>query len=229
MKVFERAFAAQNAGADASSRCFTAGTLVVCAGLFMSAASPAKASTVTFDWVQQPGSTNIATGSLTLSSSLLTPTDATGATQFDLTLQEIAGAGETALGDLTSFTFTFAGHTLSLADFTGNSTGWRDNFPGEPLNVLESTWSASHAFTTPFPGGTLLDIGNSTQNSFASFGSQTATGEWVLRPVPLPAAAWLLLSGMGGLAALARRRQGGAGRPQAVQAEHENGVVLHTL
>lgn len=207
MKVFEQASVAVNGGAGASSRRVAAGALVVCAGLFMAGASPAKASMVTFDWVQQPGGTSTATGSLTLSSSLLTPTDSTGATQFDLTLQQIAGAGETVLGDLTSFTFTFAGHTLNLADFTGNSTGWRDNFPGEPLNVLESTWSASHTFTTPFPGGTLLDVGNSTQNSFASFGSQTATGEWVLRPVPLPAAAWLLLSGIGGLAALTRRRQ----------------------
>jgi hypothetical protein len=199
----------QNSGVKRASRTASRalGGIVAVAGLglLMSTASPANAGTVTFDWVQQPGGTGIATGSLTLNSSLLTPTNATGQTQFDLTLGQITGAGETVLGELTAFMFSFAGHTLTLSDFQANSTGWRDDFPGEPRNVLESTWSASHVFTTPFPGGTLLDVGNSTQDSFASFGSETVTGEWQLRPVPLPAAAWLLVSGVGGLAALARR------------------------
>src|ERR1700677_1224774 len=58
------------------------------------ASTMAHESSVTFDWVQMSGST-AASGTLTLSSSLLTPSNATGATQFSLMLGQIDAAGET--------------------------------------------------------------------------------------------------------------------------------------
>jgi hypothetical protein len=174
------------------------------------ASTMAHASSVTFDWVQMSGNTP-ASGTLTLSSSLLTPSNATGASQFSLMLAQINAAGETVLGDVSAFTFSFGGQSLSKSDLNSNSTGWADMFPGEPNNVLESTWGASHTF-----GSSILQVvGNSTPTSFgdlvtATMGTLTATGEWTLvppTPVPLPASAWLLLGGVAALSGFARKQR----------------------
>jgi hypothetical protein len=160
------------------------------------ASTSAHAGSVTFDWEQMSGNAT-ATGTLTLTSSLLTPADSTGATQFSLMLAQINAAGESVLGDVSAFTFSFGGQTLVTTDLKSNSTGWADEFAGEPNNILESTWSAS------------TSIGDITT---ASMGTLSATGEWVLAaptPVPLPASAWLLLGGIAtsfGFASGQRRR-----------------------
>ena len=169
------------------------------------ASASAHAGSVTFDWDQMSGNAT-ATGTLTLTSSLLTPADTTGATQFSLMLAQINAAGESVLGDVSAFTFSFGGQTLVTTDLNSNSTGWADEFTGEPNNILESTWSASHTFKA----GTLQVVGNSTPTSIgdittASMGTLSATGEWVLAaPVPLPASAWLLLGGIAATFGLAR-------------------------
>jgi hypothetical protein len=96
------------------------------------------------------------------------------------------------------------------------SSGWADEFSGEPNNILESTWSASHAFSA----GTLQVVGNSTPTSIgdittASMGTLSATGEWVLaEPTPVPASAWPLLGGVATTFGLARGRR----RPDTVGA-----------
>ena len=185
-----------------------AAVLLALSGLGL--ASPgARAESVTFDWVQQSGNTTAA-GTLTLTSALLTAADATGAAQFDITPSNIP-AGETLLGEVSSFSFSMGGHTLSTSNMNGTSTGWTDGYPGEMVNILESTWSASSTFA----GGNLQVVGNSTPTSYgdlvtATMGTQSATGEWELAtPVPLPGSAGLFgvgIAGLIGFAALARRR-----------------------
>jgi hypothetical protein len=175
-------------------------------GLLMSVAGPATAGTVTFDYFNVGGNSDGA-GTLTLTSSLLMPpNDPAHVYLFNLTASQIAAAGETVLGDVSSFQFSFAGHTLTKADITSVDTSWSDNSPGVPFGDLADTWFASHTFTSPSPGGKLT-LGNQNGGAFASFGSQDTTGFWLIRPVPLPNAAWLLLSGIGLCAAFFMRRQ----------------------
>jgi hypothetical protein len=169
------------------------------------ASSMAQAGTVTFDW-DQTGGTMTATGTLTITSSLITPADTTGAAQFNIDAGNLP-AGESFAGELSSLTFTMGSQTLTAANLTANSTGWTDDYPGETINVLESTWAASKTFS----GGTLSLVGNSTPTSdgalvTATMGTHTAMGEWKLAtPVPLPATVWLLFGGLGAFFAFGRR------------------------
>jgi hypothetical protein len=185
------------------------------------ASGVAHASSVTFEWQQLSGNTT-ATGTLTLTSSLLTPSNATGATQFSLTPAQITAAHETVLGDVSAFSFSFGGKTLTRTDMKSNSTGWADMFPGEPNNVLESTWSASHVFGGG-NSGTLQVVGNSTPTSYgdlvtATMGTLSATGEWVLvppAPVPLPPSLSLMLGGIALLFGFALRPSAAGMQPAA--------------
>jgi hypothetical protein len=198
-------FPGEQRSAKARAPLLLAATFMTAAWL---ASDAARASTVTFDWQQISGN-GTGSGTLTLSSSLLTPSNATGATQFSLMAAQIVAAGETDLGDVAAFTFTLGAQSLTAANMTANSTGWADTYPGEPNNVLESTWSASR--TTP--GGILQVVGNSTPTSLgdlvtATMGTLSVTGEWVLAPptpVPLPASAGLMLGAAGLIVGVVRR------------------------
>jgi hypothetical protein len=121
----------------------------------------------------------------------------------------------------TTFTLTST-YNLSvsaLLDVSGNTAGYL-YFSLEKFNPVNSTYelfdsrpagfqttgSALNVSDTLDPGQYKLVLGSAFQGS-GSLGFDTASAQATLQPVPLPATAWLLLSGLGGLGALRRPRK----------------------
>jgi hypothetical protein len=185
---------------------------IASAVVLVGTANVAQASTVTFHWFSTSGPA--ATGSVSLTSSLIT-----SATGFSVSLAQLAAAGQTAVGDISSFNITFAnGETMALGNSTfANSTGWSDDSQGH----LTSTWNASRSVTGP--SGTLQVssvpyAGTSVAQTVLSTGTSQDFGYWQIQtvPVPLPAGIWLLGSGVSGLLVMRRRRNLLASSPTAV-------------
>jgi hypothetical protein len=197
--------------------------------------SRADASTVvTFDWVSTSvtaGQTITPTGTLTLT--LATPLTSGSASGTFTDTYSTAALAEAAI---TGFSFEFSdGETLSLADLkaSGNTitTGktWAtSNFlsptTGTPTGYYLIT-SINFGGHKTFPGttsagnyqiaegaGLVGNVAPGSNNVTPGIGGPAASvdaGYWELQPtaVPVPAALPLLLSGIGGLAMLGRRRK----------------------
>jgi hypothetical protein len=93
---------------------------------------------------------------------------------------------------------TYFGCRISSTCFTGNNIG------GIFLVPTSSLFSAIAVSASLSPGLHALDFA-SDGGLNDTFGDNNLTYSYQTTPVPLPAAGWLLLSGLGGLAAMRRR------------------------
>jgi hypothetical protein len=114
-------------------------------------------------------------------------------------------------GSLSSGSATFSGGTYSV--WVAYSGGYEDaldgSFTGNPTlssGVIQGNVNGNPTGVGPWVGvgGPLFGVLTADTTGYSAFA--ITGGSLVLNPVPLPASAWLMLSGLGGLA-LARKRR----------------------
>ena len=138
-------------------------------------------------------------GTGTVTSSLLVPNPEA------LTLVTLSTAGVSNLGG-GNLSYRFGGGTDLIGDTTVNSSNPYFSSNGlvfmaaGPNDNGFNIWASGGAVYAGFLAGN-ANTGNSILYTQFNGGTLTVT------PVPLPAAAWLLVSGIGGVGALARRRK----------------------
>jgi hypothetical protein len=124
----------------------------------------------------------------------------------------IAGGGTLAAPGVASYTVDLTNSTLTIHEVDAYPSGIGGfqvvladpSFAGLMFTKTSDTF-ATGGFTESLVGDTLtLSVGPNCVLGTGCIFAASSTATWSVSPVPLPATAWLMLSGLGGLIALAR-------------------------
>jgi hypothetical protein len=159
--------------------------------VLLGAAAATNAAVVTLTTTSPGNTLNINdTGVIPLT---FVPSSSTFSTDWFFTLSASSGLG----GAVASFNFDDPSK-YGINSLTG--TLYSDSAPSTPIAT-----GANFEVSSLANGGYFVDVmGNTTGEPSGGYYSGTIG---VVAPVPLPAAAWLLLSGLAGVGAMARRRK----------------------
>lgn len=161
------------------------------------------------------GSGSIGTNSFANADFVITATADTGNRELfsngfsiDHAVASISISGMGTFSFLTD-TRTFVNNAFQTVGFSRATTAGTDLFNG-PTNAAFASWGADTSIGPISGSGTLIqwNLGDiATTGGILIFTGDTTSATFQATVVPLPAAAWLLGSGLLGLFAIARRKQ----------------------
>lgn len=176
--------------------------VATCGALLVLGAGQASAMTVVYSWTPDPGQGG--SGSLTIDSPSIT---------------DPANFSGIAPGALVGLTYTWNnGATINLSSvLTNNATGWTAcagtlitgfQITANSVPATAGTFSLSNSAGSCFPGPTVLAGPGFNATNSVLYGAEGNAGHWTFSAVvPVPAAAWLMLSGVAALGGLRRLRR----------------------
>jgi hypothetical protein len=167
------------------------------------AAGPASAMTVIYSWTPDPGQGG--SGSMTFTSASIT---------------DAANFSAIPVGALTALTYTWNnGATINLSSvLTNNAPSWTAcagflitgfQITANSVPATAGTFSLQNSAGSCFAGPTVLPGPGFNATNSVLYGAEGNAGHWTLSSVvvPVPAAVWLLVSGLTTLAGLRLRQR----------------------